>query len=89
MCKVTERSSLRGPDIRDSHQLIALRSDQIFVSWNGATECMEWVLQGSGVRHASEHEWGEIVRVPKAGFRDRHTCEVACKCTDQASATCE
>ena len=47
---------------------IALRNDHIFVSWNGATECVEWVLQASGVRYASEDEWKELERVPKQGF---------------------
>ena len=47
---------------------IAQRNDHVFVSWNGATECVEWVLQASGARYATGGEWKEVARMPKQGF---------------------
>jgi len=37
-----------------------------YVSWNGATEVKEWLLQTADLN--IEKEWEEVLRVPKTGF---------------------
>lgn len=44
-------------------------SEQVFVSWNGATEVATWVLQsGSQANSSDEGDWEEIARKQKLGF---------------------
>jgi hypothetical protein len=43
--------------------------DEVYASWNGATEISEWVLQGSTSDDVGDiASWEEIVRLPKDGF---------------------
>ena len=41
---------------------------QVFVSWNGATDVVEWVLQCSETVSHEEKAWKDAVRVPKHTF---------------------
>ncbi|KAK5729720.1 hypothetical protein LTR17_011686 [Elasticomyces elasticus] len=41
---------------------------EVYVSWNGATEVAEWVLQCSKTDTEDELAWADVVKVPKQGF---------------------
>ncbi|KAK4506438.1 hypothetical protein PRZ48_000170 [Zasmidium cellare] len=44
---------------------VVVRKDVAYVSWNGATEVREWLLQ---VSDRLDGEWTEVVKVAKTGF---------------------
>ncbi|KAK0265305.1 hypothetical protein LTR35_017169 [Friedmanniomyces endolithicus] len=41
---------------------------EVYISWNGATEVTDWVLQCSESDTAAEQAWADVVRVGKEGF---------------------
>ena len=41
---------------------------EVLVSWNGATDVVEWVLQCSEKRSYDEKAWADVTRVPKYTF---------------------
>lgn len=41
---------------------------EVYVSWNGATEVVDWVLQCAESESDEEKDWADVVRVPKRGF---------------------
>lgn len=51
------------------HMMVDTASEQVFVSWNGATQVVAWVLQSSPQANSSdESSWIEIARKQKLGF---------------------
>ena len=42
--------------------------EQVLVSWNGATDVLEWVLQCSETQSDEEKAWKDVTRVPKHTF---------------------
>ncbi|KAH9812165.1 Arylsulfotransferase (ASST) [Teratosphaeria destructans] len=48
---------------------IAAKANTVYVSWSGATEVREWLLQVSAEKRAVEDgRWTDVARVPKTGF---------------------
>jgi hypothetical protein len=48
---------------------VVLHGSTIYVSWNGATEVVEWVLEGTECRHERQSNGFEfLVSAPKQGF---------------------
>ena len=49
---------------------VAIRNRHIYASWNGATECREWILQSSRDKELKEagSGWADIAHAPKQGF---------------------
>lgn len=45
-----------------------LVGDRVFVSWNGATEVREWVLEGADAGEVDERDWTVVQRVDRRGF---------------------
>ena len=49
-----------------------LRNDQddwtFYVSWNGATEVVHWILQGAADSEADDEEWEDLEGMDKVGF---------------------
>lgn len=41
---------------------------EVYVSWNGATDVVDWILQCSESDTDDEQEWADVVRVAKNGF---------------------
>lgn len=41
---------------------------EVYVSWNGATEVQDWILQCSDTVSSDELSWEDVLRVPKDGF---------------------
>jgi hypothetical protein len=41
---------------------------EVYVSWNGATEVEDWILQCSERKTSDELSWEDVVRVHKSGF---------------------
>ncbi|KAF2766214.1 hypothetical protein EJ03DRAFT_338494 [Teratosphaeria nubilosa] len=41
---------------------------EIYVSWNGATDVVDWILQCSDEDDGDEQSWADIIRVGKTGF---------------------
>lgn len=41
---------------------------EVYMSWNGATEVAEWLVQGSNAAEDEQSPWIDIIRVPKEGF---------------------
>ena len=41
---------------------------EVYVSWNGATDVVEWVLQCSDTGRVGETNWADVVLVPKHKF---------------------
>jgi len=41
---------------------------EIYVSWNGATEVVDWILQCSEEMIDDEQAWADVVRMSKTGF---------------------
>ena len=41
---------------------------EVYVSWNGATEVMDWILQCAESETDDEQAWADVVRVSKQGF---------------------
>ncbi|KAG4411521.1 hypothetical protein IFR04_015344 [Cadophora malorum] len=43
----------------------------IFVSWNGATEVTEWILQGSENPNVNDEDWNDLARLERLAFETR------------------
>lgn len=41
---------------------------QVYVSWNGATDVVDWVLQCAETKTDDERAWADVIRVDKQGF---------------------
>jgi hypothetical protein len=41
---------------------------EVYVSWNGATDVVDWILQCAEERTDDERAWADVVRLPKSGF---------------------
>lgn len=41
---------------------------RVFVSWNGATEISDWILQRASHPHAEDGEFEDVLRVSRTGF---------------------
>ena len=43
----------------------------IFVSWNGATEVTEWILQGSENPNVNDEDWNDLASLERLAFETR------------------
>jgi hypothetical protein len=48
--------------------LISDDGTEVLVSWNGATDVAQWLLQGSKGRSAADSDWTDLQRLPKHKF---------------------
>ncbi|KAK5126034.1 hypothetical protein LTR85_011389 [Meristemomyces frigidus] len=54
----------------ETKPLVEISDDDVeaYVSWNGATDVVDWILQCSDTETDDEQAWADVVRVSKSGF---------------------